>query len=257
MSFDHTLRDRDLVVEHYLSRQLSEEEAAAFEEHYLECPDCLDQLETARALRRGLATVVAEDAARPAPRSRSWLLAAALFLAALVPAGWWGHTSLRLERDLAVATATHADRVAGLERDLENRASEVLRVTEERAALLGELAREREPQTNAPYLPLSALRSGPPSAPTVRVTRPTGAGRIVVGLAVGPDELGPFVAALRSGERELWRGRGLHPDTLGEVRISFHAEMLPPGDYVVELEGAGRVGRLYVFRVDATESAPR
>lgn len=259
MSFDHTLRDRDLVVERYLARQLPAEEAMAFEEHYLDCPDCLDQLEAVRSLRRGLATVAAEDAVQPAFSRRSMALAAALFLGALVPAAWFFLESRRLEGELGETRArleatqtAGGERLAGLERELGVARSEISGLTGERDRLTGILAQERAPQPNAPFVPLAALRSGGGEAPSVSVARPAEAGRVVLALAVGPDDDGPFAVRLRQGNNEVWRGEGLHPDALGEVRVSFHRELLPPGDYQVILESApGRVAGRYAFRVVA------
>ena len=258
MTFDHTLRDRDLVVERYLARQLGEDEAAAFEEHYLDCPECQDQLEAVRGLRRGLGTVAAEDAARPLAPWRTLLLAAALVLGALVPAGWFWFESRRLADELVAARAAADEGRTRLEREIDQQRGEIAGLAGDRERIAGLLARERDPQPNTPLVPLAALRSGGDANPTVRVTRPAGAGRLVLGLAVGPDEVGPFGASLRSTGRVIWHGEGLRPDTLGEVRIGFHRESLPPGDYLLILDRPdGRGGGRYAFRVEADPGGDR
>lgn len=252
MNFDHTKRDRDLVVERYLAGQLLEEEAMAFEEHYLDCGDCLDQLETARSLRRGLATVAAEDAARAPWGYHRAFLAAAVLLVAVLPAAWFGFETRRLGSELATtrdqlaaaqAAAVPPERIAELERRLTDQAGRIAEVT-------GELARERAPEANALLVPLAVQRSGAGASAT-RLTRPAGAGRVVFALAVGPDDDGPFELALKRAGETLWRGEGLRPDELGEVRVSFHRDSLPPGSYRLELAAPGRRGPVvrYDFRV--------
>lgn len=250
MNFNHTERDRDLVVERYLAGQLSADEAASFEEHYLDCPDCLDQLEAARSLRRGLATVAAEDAARSPRNDPRWLLlAAAALLLALLPAVWLGLETRRLGTELAatrdaLATAqATAGRLAELEDQLADQASHL-------TGLTAELARERAPQPYALLVPLAVQRSGTGGEP-VRLVRPAGAGRIVFALAVGPDDDGPFDLLLRRDGEVLWRGEDLRPDGFGEVRVSFHRDSLPPGAYRLELASPGSRGEAvrYDFRV--------
>jgi hypothetical protein len=253
MNFDHPKRDRDLVVERYLAGQLPADEAASFEEHYLDCPDCLDQLEAVRSLRRGLATVAAEDAARAPRGDHRWLLpAAAALLVALLPAVWLGLETRRLGIELAAtrdrldaaqATAVPPSRLAEFEHRLTDQESQI-------AGLSAELARERAPQPNALLVPLAVQRSGAGSEP-VRLVRPAGAGRIVFALAVGPDDDGPFDLLLRRDGEILWRGEGLRPDGLGEVRVSLHRDSLPPGAYRLELATPGSRGEAvrYDFRV--------
>lgn len=253
MNFDHTQRDRDLVVERYLAGQLPADEAGSFEEHYLDCPDCLDQLEAARGLRRALAAVAAEDAAREPRSHHRWLLAAAALLVALLPAVRLGLETRRLNTELAAtkdqlatvqAAAVPPARLAELEHRLADQGSQI-------AGLSTELARERAPQPNALLVPLAVQRSGS-GGESVRLVRPAGAGRIVFALAVGPDDDGPFDLLLRRDGEILWRGEGLRPDGLGEVRVSFHRDSLPPGGgYRLELASPGSRGEAvrYDFRV--------
>ncbi|MDX2000224.1 MAG: zf-HC2 domain-containing protein [Thermoanaerobaculia bacterium] len=252
MNFDHTQRDRDLVIERYLAGRLPADETESFEEHYLDCPDCLDQLEAARGLRRGLATVAAEDAERAPRGARRWLLlAAAALLVALLPAVWLGLETRRLGSELAAtrdrldaaqATAVPPSRLAELEHQLADQASHL-------TGLAAELARERAPQPNALLVPLAVQRSG--GGKSVHLQRPAGAGRIVFALAVGPDDDGPFDLVLRREGEVLWRGEGLRPDGLGDVRVSFHRDSLPPGAYWLELTTPGSRGEgvHYDFRV--------
>ncbi|MCG8458318.1 MAG: hypothetical protein MI919_18735, partial [Holophagales bacterium] len=62
---NHSQIESENVVERYLIGRLSAEQRARFEEHYLDCRQCLDQLELGRRLHRGLKLVAAEDGAHP------------------------------------------------------------------------------------------------------------------------------------------------------------------------------------------------
>ncbi len=61
---DHTERDLHHTAERYLLNLLPPDERAAFEEHFVGCPDCIAVIERAEALQSGLADVAAEEAAK-------------------------------------------------------------------------------------------------------------------------------------------------------------------------------------------------
>lgn len=99
-NMDHSRIDELGIAELYVTGQLAPEEAAAFEEHYLGCDQCLDRLETAEALRLGLRHAAAAQVGAAAvqlgvlarlsrlARSRSAaLVAAGLLVAVLAPGG--------------------------------------------------------------------------------------------------------------------------------------------------------------------------
>src|SRR3954466_2070931 len=109
---DHPTIDAENVAERYVTGRLPPEEAARFEEHYLDCPACCARVEAAERLKRGLQRL-AEEAAVRAPgaslgnrSSRApWrsLAAAALFAVALLPA-WLELREIRsLRSDLGSA----------------------------------------------------------------------------------------------------------------------------------------------------------
>ena len=98
---DHTYIESNGLVERYHQGLLPPDEEARFEEHFVECLACMEQLELARGFQKGLKTMVAEDAARAvvsaglfawlARRGRlaQWGAAlAVLALAAALPALW-------------------------------------------------------------------------------------------------------------------------------------------------------------------------
>ena len=49
---EHSYIEKNALVDRYLNRRLGVEERAAFEEHFLDCRQCLDQLKFAEALQQ-------------------------------------------------------------------------------------------------------------------------------------------------------------------------------------------------------------
>jgi hypothetical protein len=62
---DHDYINEHGVVALYVAGRLAPEELARFEEHFVECRQCLEQIEVTGELREGLRQVAKDDAARP------------------------------------------------------------------------------------------------------------------------------------------------------------------------------------------------
>ena len=61
---DHRYIEEADITDRYLIGKLPPWEHDRFEEHFVDCPECLDRLEMTRVFRRALKVAVAEDAAR-------------------------------------------------------------------------------------------------------------------------------------------------------------------------------------------------
>lgn len=94
---DHNYIEEYNIADRYLLGKLPAEEQARFEEHFIDCPKCLDRLETTEDFRRGLQTVVAEEAAR----ASSYLQVG--FLAWLIRRRRWQQATLLLTSILLLA----------------------------------------------------------------------------------------------------------------------------------------------------------
>ncbi len=274
---DHTYVEAHEVADRYVLGRLGEEEAERFEEHYLSCPECLDRIELAEAMRRGFRRVAAEETAKAAivrqlalvawlgrlGRSRQVaLLAMALLVAVLVPAGLVlrgrdgtdgelsaARSALDEERTRAAASAEEAERVgaeaerlrgelAASQGNLEREREKAARAN---AELSAELERARAPQANVPILFLGAERGGPAAGePTFQLRLPAAPGRVVLALEVDPPLRDSYGVILSSaGGRELWRGSDLRPNEMGTLSLSLPTTLLPPGDYAVAVAAAG------------------
>jgi hypothetical protein len=61
---EHSYIEEQNIADRYLAGKLSPEERMRFEEHFLDCTQCLDLLEPTYDLREGLKSIAAEDALR-------------------------------------------------------------------------------------------------------------------------------------------------------------------------------------------------
>jgi hypothetical protein len=78
---EHSYIEEHNIADRYLSGKLSAEERMRFEEHFVDCTRCLDQLETTDDLRTGLKTIAAEEALQARANLQIGVAGAAGFLA--------------------------------------------------------------------------------------------------------------------------------------------------------------------------------
>jgi hypothetical protein len=264
---DHIYIDECQVAERYVLGKLPPEEAAAFEEHSLACPECLERLELAEAMRRGLRTVAAREVAAGAVRlgllarlvrSRFAPLAVmALLLVAVLPSGLLLQRADRLEDELErtrleVAALAEARQEpapppaaepgppdADAEQERRRLEGWVEELRRERERLAGELEQARRPRANVPLLTLSPERSAPGEAePSVQVPLAPEAEWVVLSLDLAGLGFPDYRAALVGpGGRTLWREEGLRPDATGFLNVGLPTSLLSPGDFMIRLEG--------------------
>lgn len=245
---DHTTIDTENVAERYVTGRLSPEEAALFEEHYLDCPACCARVEAAERLQRGLRRL-AEDAAVRAPETFRWsrsprlaLAAAALLAVALVPA-WLELREVRsLRSDLARARTARAstDRLAAVEGELQRTRSDLKAESQRRAALAREVEAGRRPQTNLPVLSLAPVRGG---APVRTLTLPKEPGWVALWVEPGDTNYPAYRATLANeGGATVFQSSGLKLNDLGALLIAVHSTSLAPGAYRLEVEGLPKAG---------------
>ena len=237
---DHQSIDAGNIAEHYVTGRLPPEEAARFEEHYLDCPSCCARIEAAERLQRGLRRL-AEEAAVRAPGTsrfsrspRLALAAAALLAVALLPAWIELREVQRLRSDLAQTKreTVATDRLHG---ELQQTRRDLAAETEKREALAREMAADRQPQTDLPILPLTTVRGG---APVRSLKLPAKPGWVA--LWVEPGDTGyPFYWATLSNEKGavVFQAPRLALNDLGALLITVHSTSLVPGEYRLDLDG--------------------
>ena len=233
------------IAERYLMGKLSADESAGFEEHYVDCPVCLDCLEATERFRAALKPLAGQAAgpatfqARPEAWPRSaWLVAAALVLAA-------GLSFLLLIRDAATRRELEQTRIASLDwqRLYEN----------ERTASRTPAG----PVVGSTFsLSMTRGRESDASDPVNPVTVPSEPHWVVLSLE---GELEPGLQSLRASlkdaaGKEVWQQSGLRAAPHATLSVILPSGILHSGDYILTLEGASSGGRYltagrYRFRV--------
>ena len=281
---DHDYIEQHHLADRYLMGKLSPEETDRFEEHYLSCQLCLDRLEQAETLQRGLKRAAAEDAARLVTARQAGFLAvlarlgrspragialAALFAVLLLPgllawreAGRLGrqldranaelarrsHEEPQVPGDAAAALAAQAarDRSEAERRRLE---SQLAQERDARAGLERRLAQAYQPQINTPVLSLSSERGAEEGEPTQRVRLPKSPGWIVLSLDLDRPELETYRVVLLGAGGEVWRGSGLRPNGNDSLVVTLPSTLLKAGDYSLRVEsGDGKGVARFTFR---------
>ncbi len=257
---DHTDIDEHGTAESYVTGRLPAEERAAFERHLVDCPECLDRVDSAEAFRRSLSALSAADVATSAPRnvprarwtpalrrSSALALAAGLLLALGIPLG----LTLRAARESVGELRVQQGRTAALQGQVARVEQELQAERDRRAHLEAALAQDRKPQVALPVLALAVTRGG--GAEILRLPRTPQ--WIVLSLErEDPLRFQTYRATLftAAGVR-LWQGEAT-PTSRDVLAIGFHSSLFAPGSYALELDGVGRGGRFqhvvrFPFRV--------
>lgn len=218
---DHLTIEEQNVVERYLLGHLDTEEAMRFEQHYLDCPRCLEQLEIGQVLCQGLKQVAAEEGAR---------LAGAAALAWLQRRGrvlQWG-LALVLLGLIILPWALLTPRVTHL--------------AGEQDRLADELSQALAPQVGTLTYSLSPERTTPGEEPSTRITLGAEPEWVVLALPLPPSEVtSPAEASYRvrlleaAGET-VWQSRPIRADASGRVTLSVHSSWLEASTYYAELD---------------------
>jgi ribosomal protein L29 len=257
------------LVDRYVMGKLSADECDRFEEHFMDCARCAQQIEMTQKLHRGLQRAVTTNVAhthiqsgwigwlaRLSRRRRVALLASALVLLIVLPATW-------LIREIVSARHAWYEEKRAAARwqqqvEKQQRAADELnrklQATEDELAALraqnniqrlpthpdtfSEMARLRQPQVNVPIVRLMATRSADPSRPANEVNIPRSSALMVFSLElVGEVEGKIYRATIRTIDgRFVWRGEALRPNPSGVLTMSFPSHFFRPGDYFLRLE---------------------
>jgi len=279
---DHRYIEEADIADRYLLGRLPPEEQARFEEHFIDCQECLDRLEATRNFRGALKTAVAEDAARSSVYAQAGLLAwlvrrsrrqqaalllAALLLPAILAAAFFVPKIRRAREELEQAQRASSDWQRRYE-EQQQAADRLERERRDDSANLTERPRpldtpqERElqarprggreavrpPTTHAlpPVFALSIVRGADPGAsePANRISIPRSAPSFVLSLELENVEgVQSYRAALTTPDRRLIREwSNLKPRPDDTLRIKLDSNLVTAGDYRLTLEGLTREG---------------
>ncbi|MCP3963061.1 MAG: hypothetical protein GY719_34920 [bacterium] len=242
---NHQELENDLVIDRYLTGRLPPEQEARFEQHYLGCGQCLDQLEAAEGLRRGLHRAVAQDIVEIAVAQRvGWLsrlarspgasivAVAAIIAVAGLPV-WLFYRNSELGEDLDRARSTIAEQTS----QAESRERELAREREAGQELEELLAQ----QSGVPTFSLKRFRGSllgdPEPAQTIILSRVERT--LMLSLDLEPQAPGYYrIRLFDSSDREILRLDRLEVNPQGELVFSLVSTQLDAGDYVARVESA-------------------
>lgn len=226
---DHRYIEENNLIERYVLGRLPTEEQVRFEEHFADCEACIAELELADDLGTALRTVVAEDAHRT--------------MGVMAVLARW----LQGGRTPALRSVMAAALVAGL-------LLPTLWLLRENRRLTSDLVALRQPQADTPSFLLSLSRDAA-GAPVPEL--PIAESEPWMTLDIEADDpvfVGYDVTLTDADGSVRWQQEGLEPNLWSVLQLTFPTDLLPPGDYHLQLEGKDAGGRgepvgTYPFRV--------
>jgi len=257
------------IVERYLSRKLAEGETVEFEEHFIDCLECVGRLETTKAF----ADAVLENG-RGATSRKAFAVAAgvlSLIIIAAVVLTFAQLRSYRAEADQARNASTEWERRYEEERQVSAANSKAQQesereLTEQVAQLKLDLETEKKTllkdnvQVNLPIFALSSTRGGDsPAGPANELTIPRSSSTFVITFPLEEEQSyrGYTMTIVDSKKELIWKGR-VKPRG-NAISMGFNSTRFHPGDYLLTLDGVARNGSIsvvgkYSFRVRKTPS---
>jgi|SRR5580658_2688098 hypothetical protein len=278
---DHDYINERGVVSLYVAGKLSPEELARFEDHFVDCRQCLEQIEVTGELREGLRQVAKEDAAgRGAARADVARPDVPQFPAALevAPEFWAGTGSWNRRGLLAYAMVVVVGLAAIFFVDSRYRRSELAearRSSDDWQRRYAEERQAREKLQNqlaqaADKIPDNAGKQGEDQGPLVASLQP--APLFFLNVTRGADEgstpanrvavssASPLVALSLEFEKDpafrsyrarvsdasghvIWSAESIPSPASDAIAITLPSSLLGRGNYSVALDGLGADGR--------------
>lgn len=275
---NHLQIEESNMVDRYLLGRLPAEEQSQFEEHFVDCQQCLDRLETSASFRRGVKFAFAEDALRTGAyvqagvlgwlmRRNRWQQTALLLLAIFLlvgPSAFFIMKNRRIQEELGHARRDslewqrqyEAQQKKGSE--LEKELQQAKQNSEQREKTLpDEPANEPgRPQSRVPVFALNIVRGANSSEPASQISIPRSASSIVLSVELeGDPDVRSYRATLSTADnRVVSVTKDLKPQSRDTLRVTLKSELMKPNDYQLALEGLTKDGSYvpqgkYYFRV--------
>jgi hypothetical protein len=237
---DHSFIEETNQIDRYVRGTMPPSERAAFEEHFLDCSDCLAQLEIAKSLRESIRIAAAEIAtsserSQVAPEPRRWR---------------WGWRWMSVGALTGLAAAAFTGVV--LYRQLDHTRSELDRVQLA-------YARQRESATamlqgaEPVVYTLSLSRGANAAVKTVEI--PESPRWVVFSVQIDASQFQKYRAILRNEAGQMvWQKDGLQASSPDIIAIPVLSTTLASGAHTLSLEGLDASGRyvpMSTFPVEA------
>jgi hypothetical protein len=285
---DHRYIEQFNIVDHYLLRRLTEEEEASFEEHFVDCPICIDRLKIRENFIQDLRLIAVEQipqthSYKPETLRRSFfhiLPSKPLALAAicLLLVGIVGTIIVLIQMRQYKLEVDEVNRAYAQLAQLyeegrratslleKERQEEQQKLAEQIQELEAELQKKQnpsaggwmQPRVNLSIFVLNPIRGGEqnPSGSVNEVVLPRTPVDFVISLQLaGEAKYKDYnITILNDHKQPIWKRRGLKSDRYNSLIIGFNSRFFQPSDYLFVVEGITREGDItlvsnYPFRI--------
>jgi len=267
---NHEYTNKFNLIDQYVLGKLAADEAEEFENHFIDCPECVEQLNITRSFiddLKGLAvqeTLVSSN--KPAALTRRWdrqglgprhywaAVACGLVVVVGVLAFFGGRRLNRLEAELRQAKEETSAISQQYQRGLETAAASDKQHEDARQQLaqrLEELDKKFQlegvanqsvrssaaPQVNFPIYALVSVRGHSPAP--VDITLPASTSRFALSIAVEESRVFSTyrVTIMDHQGKTVWQRGGFRPDAYHALSLSLNSKFLTPGSYDLRVEG--------------------
>jgi len=264
---DHSYIEERNIADLYVIGKLSRAEQAEFEQHFINCPECIDLLEEIQTVHHALEIVATEETAPPSTGDRVSfssafaqpaflrqlaVLAAILITLIAIPVVLLTNEIRSLHQELDyLKAATPSEPIAQQDQTVAEQRPQVAVPTPQKQpsrveAPAGAISQMR-PQPNTPIFALGTVRrAGQASTePINEVTLDRAAKLVVFSLDLeGRRQFPKYRATILTDDgKVVWRIDDLRPNNYGALTMSFDSSSLRANDYLLALEGIAKEGK--------------
>jgi hypothetical protein len=212
----HSEIERDSLIDRYVRNTLRGAERESFEEHFLDCPQCLEQLEIASSLRQGIRESAVEAVA-PAvvSRPRRWYVL-----------GWVQAAAA------ACLVLTMTTSIVFFE--------ETRRARSELAIAQVDLVKAQALASSPDVYVLGLSRGGSESK---QIPLPRAPRWMVFSIEMDTTQFASYRAILSdSNGKEIWQQAGIQPASPDAIGVTVPSNRLAPGSYSLIIQPSAQAG---------------
>jgi hypothetical protein len=262
----HEQIEKSNLVDRYLMGKLLAEESASFEEHFVDCPQCIAQLQTTKNFMQGLRVFASEHALQIDRRQPSWQFPLMLFrwamacllIAAAVGAFFVAGYTRRLRAEVNQAESLSRQLEQRYENERQTADRKHQETESQRAALEARLKNEQAQRAKMAadsgrrmpsagnlslFVLTSATRGEPEAIKKIIIRRSS----TMVGFSVSLEEEQQFenyqITIFDDQHRVVFKNRRTPPDReLNSLPIYFKPGRFRPGIYSLIVKGIKKGG---------------
>jgi hypothetical protein len=263
------------LVDRYLRGRLTSEEGERFEEHFIDCPQCVDRLKTTRGFKQGLGLLMVQQVSKEEGHSAKglrWLFpervslknltfaACCLLVVAIIGSTLLASQVKNLGREAGQAKNASSEWQRRYEEQQQAALSAEQQRQEKEQSLSGqisqleaELENERkqrgdhagalqgwQPGINLPIFVLNSVRrdSQNPAAEITEIKLPRSPTNFVMSVSLeGEAKYKTYRVTILADRRPFWGRSGYKPDRDNSLTLGFNSSFFRPADYLLKIEG--------------------